>query len=499
MQITIKELYKRFNQFDEYYNSAPIIKSVTMAKIYRDYLGQNIDIEKVIYSFEKKIWKYEGEQLFWDSNAIQPKSTGFRLLLLRIILDSIPISCYKKMEIEKCEILGITHAIALYYLALHTDAFSDLKMDDKQKEILIQSEDFSFGLKEIQMVRDCTSDKMFSKYMEFFSEKINNIVDENACLFNDGESYFIFCIEVFVEYILLKIERIARGLFTKEEYDLYTKNKGELFEQVVTDIVSVLGEDVFHTIYYYPNSKQRMELDVVVRDEGRVAIFECKSGTFDVSNVDKDDAIKLQIKNKTKKAYRTLKAVSDYISYNGNYQFTCDGKCIEGKAEDSFLIHVFMYPMDFIASNIHALFDELYNEDNPILSISLEHLIAIILDAKYNGICLFDYWKRRKRFIQKYSRMFFDNNELDLYYNLEVNKNSLLNELERNGILNQLSHTCRLFSSFHNQYGEEVRAANMLLQQLDNKMLLRIILEGTRICQLSNSYLHNLEEYLRVK
>ena len=125
--------------------------------------------------------------------------------------------------------------------------------------------------------------------------------------------------------------------------------------------------------------------------------------------------------------------------------------------------------------------------------------IAIILDAKYNGICLFDYWKRRKRFIQKYSRMFFDNNELDLYYNLEVNKNSLLNELERNGILNQLSHTCRLFSSFHNQYGEEVRAANMLLQQLDNKMLLRIILEGTRICQLSNSYLHNLEEYLRVK
>lgn len=61
---------------------------------------------------------------------------------------------------------------------------------------------------------------------------------------------------------------------------------------------------------------------------------------------------------------------------------------IEGDVGDSFLIHVFMYPMDFIASNIHALFKEYYNEKNPILSISIEHLFAMIIDAHKNDVCL---------------------------------------------------------------------------------------------------------------
>ncbi|PHU38347.1 hypothetical protein CSX02_03035, partial [Agathobacter ruminis] len=118
MLISLKNLYERFNQFGKYYSYSPIMKSATMAKIYRDYSGKKIDIEQYIKILEKPFWDVEKgkEQLFFDSNTIQPKSTGFRLILLRVVLDAIPNSVYEKMAITKSDVLGITHAITLYYL-----------------------------------------------------------------------------------------------------------------------------------------------------------------------------------------------------------------------------------------------------------------------------------------------------------------------------------------------------------------------------------------------
>lgn len=501
MLITLKNLYKRFNQYGEYYSYAPIMKSVTMAKIYRDYSEETIDIEKIIHTLENCYWNLgkEKKELFLDSNAIQPKSTGFRLLILRVVLDAIPESVFLRMDISKNDILGITNAIVLYYLGLHTEMFSELKMDSTQKRNLLGSVDFSFCLRDIQLVRGVTDEESFFPYMKLFSEDINELSDENACLFNDHDRYFIFCAEDFVDFTILRIEREVKKVASNQEINLYTKKKGELFELLTSDIVKAIGDEVYHTVYYYPNNKQRMELDVVSLTKQDIAVFECKSGTFDISGIEQDDVIKLQIRNKVKKAYKTLSAASDYLKNNQKYLFECGESYVEGEVYNSFLIHVFMYPMDFIASNIHALFKEYYNEQNPILSISLEHLFAMIIDARRNGISLFDYWKRRKEYIKKYPGLFFDNNELDLYYDIMINKDSMLNEMVGEGILDSFSPECILTSTFHNQYGDEVRPARRLIQQLDTVMLYRIVREGKRECGLNKRYLKNLEDYLSVK
>lgn len=501
MLITLKNLYKRFNQYGEYYSFPPIIKSATMAKIYREYSGKNVDVEDIIGDLEKKYWGMDikRERLFLDSNAIQPKSTGFRLLLLQVVLDAIPESIYREIEISKIDILGITHAITLYYLGLHTEMFSGLKMDTTQRHNLLRGIDFSFGLKEIQLVRGCTDEKSFMTYMKLLSEDIIDLTNENACLFSDKDSYFIFCAGDFVDYVILEVERVVKNVSSTQEFDAYTKSKGQLFELLTSNIVQAISDDTYHTVYYYPNEKQRMELDVVARKKRDIVVFECKSGTFDVSGIEQDDIIKLQIKNKVKKAYRTLTTVEDYLSNNHKYMFKSGETNIEGDVGDYFLIHIFMYPMDFIASNIHALFKEYYNEKNPILSISIEHLFAMIIDAHRNDVCLFEYWKRRKEYIQKYPGMFFDNNELDLYYNIMVNKGSMLNEMVREGILDSFSPECRLTSTFHNQFEEEVRPAQRMLQQLDSNMLYRIMRNGKKECKLNKRYLKNLEEYLRIE
>jgi len=501
MLVTLKNLYKRFNQFGEYHSFCPIIKSSTMAKIYRDYSSENLDIERIIGDLEKKYWGIDKkrERLFLDSNAIQPKSTGFRLLLLKVVLDAIPESIYEKIEISQIDILGITHAITLYYLGLYTEMFSGIKMDATQRHNLLRGIDFSFGLKEIQLVRGCTDEKSFMTYMNLLSEDITDITNENACLFSDKNSYFIFCTGDFVDFVILQIERVVKNVSSTQEFDAYTKSKGQLFELLTSNIVQAISDDTYHTVYYFPNEKQRMELDVVARKKRDLAVIECKSGTFDVSGIEQDDIIKLQIKNKVNKAYRTLNAVSDYLNNNHKYIFKSGETNIEGDVDDAFLIHVFMYPMDFIASNIHALFKEYYNENNPILSISIEHLVAMIIDAHKNDVCMFEYWKRRKEYIQKYPGMFFDNNELDLYYNIMVNKGSMLNEMVREGLLDSFSSECRLTSTFHNQFGEEVRPAQIMLQQLDSSMLYRIIKDGKKECKLNKRYLKNLEDYLRIE
>ncbi|MDC7302029.1 NERD domain-containing protein [Agathobacter ruminis] len=371
-------------------------------------------------------------------------------------------------------------------------------MDSTQKHNLLRSTDFSFDLNDIRLVRGITEEQSFLAYMDIFSEDIADLKDRNACLFRENDRYFIFCCEDFVEYTIFRIEKEVKKIASSKENDTYTKNKGELFELLTVNIAEGIGDDVFHTVYYYPNEKQRMELDVVVRCNQDIAIFECKSGTFDVSGFGQDDLIKLQIHNKVKKAYKTLSAVSDYLKKNKKYKFECCKNYVEGQVEDSFLIHVFMYPMDFIASNIHSLFKEYYNEGNPILSISLEHLLAMLIDAQTNEISLFDYWRKRKEYIQKYPGMFFDNNELDLYYNIMVNKSSMLNEMIGEGILDKFSPKLRLTSTFHNQYGEEVRPARKIIQQLDAKMLYRIVREGKRECGLNKRYLRNLYDYLSV-
>lgn len=95
--------------------------------------------------------------------------------------------------------------------------------------------------------------------------------------------------------------------------------------------------------------------------------------------------------------------------------------------------------------------------------------------------------------------MFFDNNELDLYYNIMVNKGSMLNEMVREGILDSFSPECRLTFTFHNQFEEEVRPAQRMLQQLDSNMLYRIMRDGKKEFKLNKRYLKNLEEYLHIE
>lgn len=504
MNNLLERIYKRYNQFEEHYGDYTVKNQYTMIRILRESKTNNPDIDKQIKKYEidglldvKK--DYQG--LVFDSENIQPKSIILRVHYLELIASSIPESFYDRNEIDGTSIVELSLAITLYYLGLQTFKFSGMEITDTEKKNILGRTDFYIGLPELQKVRGKTTTKELEKYISFFARDIYELSNnEMIGLFLDAGKIFIICIEEFLDYAIFKLEEIFKENVVEKEYSVYTDKKGAAFEEMVFGITKNFVQESYHTALYYPNNKQKIEIDILLKDADNLAVLECKSGTFYPFGVDKDDALKVQICNKTKKAYKSLKNVSEYLKNADEYCFKCEDKKIIGNAIHPICIHVAMYPMDFISSNLHTLFPEyLDNTDNPILTISFEQLFAMMLDTKKNGKDIFKYWKQRKRDILEHPAIRFDNNELDLYYEIiNEDKNTMLSEMKRQGILDQLSQNSSIFSTFHNEFGEEYRPATEMIRTLDNYLIMGIFEKGKSWFGINKRYLKNLEDFLRM-
>lgn len=503
MDNILEYIYKRYNQFGDFCNAITVPNQHIMIQVFREAKHCSVDFEQRIIDEEiKRMQKSVGQfqELPADRECVQPKSIFLRIFILNIVASSIPKVFYRDIMYSAASIVEISLAIVLYYLGLQTYMYSGEDITETEKKNLIGRTDFYFTLHELQKVRGKTTGEELNKYLELFAKDIADISEEKQIgLFLDEGIPFIICIEEFLDYMIFYLEEYFRKNASEPEYSQYTDAKGKAFEEMVYGITKGLVQESYHTLYYHPNERQKMEVDVVYRDKGNIAILECKSGTFNIAGLDRDELIKLQIHNKTKKAYKTLRAVTQYLEQTEEYNFECENQKIVGYTDNPVCIHVSMYPMDFFASNVHVLFPEYLEETSPILSLSIEHLVAMMLDAKTKDKDIFEYWKKRKKDIQDYSGVYFDNNELDLYYEIiNEDKNTMLAELKRQGIIDRLNPNVEIFSTFHNEYGEEVRPAKEMLKTVDMYLLMNIFDSGKSWFGINKRYLKNLEEYLRI-
>ncbi|MEY8494399.1 hypothetical protein AALC16_15500 [Lachnospiraceae bacterium 29-91] len=476
-----------------------------MIQIYKDAKHYPVDIEQRIIDEERNRRKKRVKQfqkLSVDCEFVQPKSIFLRIFILNTVAASIPETFYKRVIYSAASIVEISLAIALYYLGLQTYMYSGKNITETVKKNIIGRTDFYFTLEELKKVRGKTTGEEFKKYLELFGKDIANISEEEnqLGLFLDEGIPFIICIEEFLDYMIFFLEDYFRNNASEQEYSQYTDAKGYAFEQMVYEMTKNLIQESYHTLYYQPNKKQKMEIDVLFRNKENIAVLECKSGTLNMDGLGKDELIRLQIHNKTKKAFKTLRAVTEYLERTEEYNFESKNQKIVGHTDNPICIHISMYPMDFIASNVHVMFPEYLEERSPILSLSIEHLLAIMLDAKIKNKDVFGYWKKRKKDIQDYSSIYFDNNELDLYYEVvNEDNNTMLAELKRRGIIDQLNPNAEVISSFHNEYGKEVRPAKEMLRTLDMYLMKNILERGKSWFGINKRYLKNMKEYLKIK
>ena len=504
MKKNLKLLYRRYNQLGIDNSIYTVQRQYTMIQIYREFKERNVDIEKRIAEIEF-MSKYSTEQplqkLLSDSYMVQPKSVFLRMYYIGLIAQSVPESVYIRWGCSAETIIEISVAIAMYYNILQAYSFKKTEMTGTEKKYLLGRTDFYFGIDEIKLVRGKTLDVEFDKYISLFAKDVESI-DEgtNIGLFRDGTDLFIICIEDFLDYIIFEIENLLRKEFRGNEYNEFTTKKGAYFEELVHSVTQLYFEKTYHTLYYYPNKEQRIEVDVVATNRNELVVLECKSGTFNLNGITEDEILKLKLKSKTVKAYSSLNRVAEYMTTNKEYMFEGEGGRISGEVKSPCFVHVTMYPMDFISSNLHVIFpDYLKDTNNPILSISLEHLFAIIIESKRNNRDIFEYWRQRIIDIQEHPKMTFDNNELDLYYEIvNSDKGSMLSLIKENGIFERLSPNAIIASSFHNEFGEEFRPAKEYINALDEYLFLVILEKGKAMYGINKRYLKNIVSFLRI-
>lgn len=494
-------VYDRYNQFS--YFEYTVCNPNILIRILREGELDKKILEEKVFEYEIKNRFPENLSLYQemveDKNFVQPKSIMIRIYYFNLIVDSLPDSFFERINISREMIKHITISIVMYYIGLEVYKFGPSHMSVIANKKIIGRGDFYFTLNEIQMVCGKVTESDFEKYLGLFARDIKKIQDDSIeRLYLKNGIPFILRIVDFLDFIIHETERLFKKSVVEEEFSRYTNLKGKAFETLVYGVIKDSFDEAYHTLYYYPKNREKVELDIVIRETEKLAILECKSGTLWFDEAIDNAAVKGTVKKGVKKAYKSLRKVADYCAEEKEYCIHSEKEILSGMDENPICVHVSMYPLDFISSNIHTMFPEyIENQKNPILTISFEQLCAILLDLRQRGKSLFSYWEQRIDDIKSYPNIQFDNNELDLYYEL-INDDTVLLQLKELGILNNLAPNAKIVSSFHNEYGYEERPALVMTKRLEGALQEAIIDNGKKWFGINKRYLKNLKELLKI-
>lgn len=118
MDNILEFIYKRYNQFGDFYHAFTVPNQYIMVQMYRKTKHYPADIEQRIIDEDIKRMCTSAEQLQKlqaDSEFVQPKSIFLRINILNIVASSIPETFYKQISYSATSIVEISLAVALYY------------------------------------------------------------------------------------------------------------------------------------------------------------------------------------------------------------------------------------------------------------------------------------------------------------------------------------------------------------------------------------------------
>lgn len=507
MDNLLKHIYNEYNDFEK--KGYHIQFDKTALQILKDGVWDLADLKNKIRKYDSEEYQRNNESNQDLASEIlfeQPKSMLLTIMYINLIVNALPDSFFIELNLEKEKFIQIILAVVFYTLFLNTFTFLSKPLTRTEEKWLLSRDDFYFGLEEIKKVCWGIEKRDFETFCDKFTFDIRNkqvseLKDEK--IYKDGDQYFILCIDEFLEYMLLKPERLFKELCSEADFSEYQRKKGFAFEELVYYFFSQFANNVVNTIYYYPSTDKVAEIDILLQEENYIIIIECKSGTIELKSAHTDIEIKKKIDNKVKKAYRTLENASVYVSSNVHYKFSNKSFVVEGESQDTDILclHLSMYSFDSLSSNVHIL-DESYigKSGNPKITMSFEHFLAICLDCHNTGNFLGSYLKKRKKYIIEHPKARFDNNELDLYYQLmnKGNKSILTESLEK-GIFDNFIEDIKTVTTFHDSLGEEFRPASDMLGEIDNRLLNGFFKDAKSRFGLNKRFINYLREYLSVE
>ncbi|SDH94334.1 hypothetical protein [Proteiniclasticum ruminis] len=503
-------MYEKYNNFGQKDNST--ISDIAALKMLQEVLFPYGNISDKFRKYNQLCMSKQqltGDETFQNYPLIkeipQPKSIFLRFIYIDLVIKSIPDDYFESLKMNRTDLSQLVLSISLYALFLQTYAFSNLKITNSQKKWLLGSEDFYFRLDDLQRVCGKITLKSYNIFLDLFAYNLDMHEypePEIKKLYSKKGNLFILSIEEFLDYMLFQIESLYRTSCKDGEFSQYQQRKSLAFENLAYSLLQTEFSDTGHGMYYYPPNKKKIETDIITKTDKELIIFECKSGTIDLRRASTDKEITMKVRNLVKKAYVSLEAVANYIQESNQYYFSNNQQTIIGKSDidNTLCVHLSMYPIDFIASNIHVLNDEYLGKINkPKITMSFEHLASIIIDLQNNKNSLSNYLRIRQTAILNNSQKSFDVNELDLYNQLmDIDGKSILNEIINTDFLKKVNSNATTITTFRNCRGKEYRPSTYMIQNLDRVLLSSILKNGKNLFNLNKRFLRYFEEYLIV-
>ena len=507
MENLLKIIYERYNDFKNIGHHIQF--DTTALQILKEGALNKADIENKIKKYDSI--KYQEKindryhELKLELIAEQPKSMLLTFIYIDLVVNALPNSFFENLNLESKRLKQIILSIMIYYLFLQSYVYGEKPLSSTQRKWLLGREDFYLGIDEIKKVCWQVENKDFEIFCDKYAfdlEKKDVSELNGEGFYKNGNQYFILRIEEFLEYSLIKTERLFKNSCTNQEFSEYQRKKGFCFEDLVFSQLKVFYKNAAHSVYYYPQKNKKAEIDILLPQENYLIIIECKSGTIDLKSASSDEEVRKKIDNKVKKAYNTLENANNYVLSVDKYKFSNKSNIVEGESKNKevLCLHLSMYSLDAISSNVHVLNQKYIGKSgNPKITMSYEHFLAICLDCQVRGMAIEAYLKERKKNINKYPKARFDNNELDFYYQLTNKGNkSMLSESLENGFLENFDDNFRIITTFHNSLGKEIRPASDMLLNMDDKLLYMILKNAKTQFGLNKRYVTYLNEYLSV-
>lgn len=499
MQNLLETLYYYYNGFED--RNVEILNARTALQILIEGASDSEDLHKkmLIYDIENENNLQIDEGLKSSLSIVQPKSMGLTFHYIVVIVDCFDDDFFSSLKLDKMSFVKITFSIFQYILNLQTLKLANMPLSKSAKKNIIKKTDFYLTLEELKCVCGSIESSDLKTYSNIFSFNLTrddlSECDNKKLYMIDGK-LFVLSLEEFLDYILLEIENLYKNFCTIKEFSKYQNEKGKQFEILVKDFLNLFYNEVYSNMYYYPDGKSKNELDLLIKRDSYLAIFECKSGTINLHSSHSDQEILKKIDNKVKKAYNTLDNVYKYINQNDEFIFSNKDNNISNYSSeiDFIYIHLSMYSVDSLASNIHTLNSD-YISNSAKISLSFEHLLALTIYCNYNSLDFFEYLKKRTNYMLKYKQAKLDVNELDLFFQLmDIGQKSMLNEFLEKHSLDQFDNRVEIISTFHNDTGKEVRPALEIIKNMD-RYLITNLLEVSNYFGMNKKYYNYMKMY----
>lgn len=492
-------LYKFYNNWYEIPNTLSDLKPIL--ELCCTPVETKAELNELLIKAEKQGFESDSNKttLQVEMSIYYAHSMGLLIESLCNLLDCGPDGIYSIIALEKKAILQISMSIAFYYLLLNVPDL-DEKLTDSQREDFL-NDGYVFDYDVLKRICWNINESDYQEYINFFAfdlskNSVSNVREEQ--LFKLNNVCFIFDLRDFLRYVNIRFEQMVVENSSSEELEIYRTKKGRTFEKRVCSLLAEYYPQTRRNLYYFVDDS-RNELDIALDDPDWLLVGECKSGTVVLSSQDDDEVIKRKVVSKAKKAYETLQRFNDYydkkehfVLAKGNKDPVLEGAC----NKPLILLNVTMDSFETLAPNMHLLHEGTI-PPNRIITISFEHLFAILFDCHRRSISAMNYFLKRIELIEKLHDRSLDINELDIYtYVTDKYGPSLFNELLEAGVFEAFPQARKIGATFHSANGEERSPANEMMDEIDNVYLNAYIPNAKKLFGINKKYINLLKKVL---